>query len=137
MIVADTNLIIPLLIEHAQREKALQLFQTDADWHLPDWWQIELTNVLRNYHRAKLFTLEELTKIQRRASQLLPPANTHLVDLNTTLRIACEQNITAYDARFIALARNFSQKLITEDTRLRKACPDDTLSLTEALALFP
>jgi predicted nucleic acid-binding protein len=137
MILADTNLIIPLLIEHEHREKALRLFQADTDWHLPDWWQIELTNVLRNYHRAGLFTLDELTAIQRRAAQLLPVANTHPVDLIETLRIACESNISAYDARFIALARSFGEKLVTEDGRLRKACPDDTLSLDEALAAFP
>jgi predicted nucleic acid-binding protein len=137
MIVADTNLIIPLLIEHEHREKALRLFGADADWHLPDWWQIEITNVLRTYHRAGLFTLDELTAIQLRASLLLPPANTHPVDLIDTLRIACEANISAYDARFIALARSFRLRLVTEDTRLRKACPADTLSLAEALALLP
>jgi predicted nucleic acid-binding protein len=137
MILADTNLVIPLLIEHEHRKKALRLFHGDADWHLPDWWQIELSNVLRNYHRAKLFTLEKLLEIQRRASHLLPAENTHPVDLIVTLRIACESNISAYDARFIALARSFGQKLVTEDTRLRKACPADTLSLDEALAAFP
>jgi predicted nucleic acid-binding protein len=134
MILADTNLIIPLLVEHEHRDKALRLFQADADWHLPDWWQIELTNVLRNYHRAGLFTPDELTEIQHRASRLLPVANTHPVDLLETLRIACESNISAYDARFIALARSFGQKLVTEDGRLRKACPEDTLSITETLA---
>lgn len=60
-----------------------------------------------------------------------------VVDLETSLRVACELNISAYDARFIALARSFGRKLVTEDARLRKACPDDTLSLDAALALFP
>jgi predicted nucleic acid-binding protein len=36
----------------------------------------------------------------------------------------------------MALARRFGQKLVTEDGRLRKACPHDMLSLAEALALF-
>ncbi len=137
MIFADTNVLIPLLIEHEHREKALKLFDGDADWHFPDWWQIEVSNVLRNYHRATLFSAEQLLEIQRRACLLFPPGNTHAVDLIETLRIACEMNISAYDARFIALARAYGQKLITEDTRLRKACPDDTLSLEAALALFP
>ena len=137
MILADTNLVIPLLIEHEHREKALRLFHGDSDWHLPDWWQVELSNALRNYHRAGLFTLEQLLEIQRRASHLLPPDNTHRVDLIEALRVACESNISAYDARFITLARSFGHKLVSEDTRLRKACPDDTLSLDEALALFP
>ena len=135
MILADTNLVIPLLIVHENRDLALELFARDPDWHLPDWWQIELSNVLRNYHRAKLFDLDTLLEVQRLASCLFPDENTHAVDLIDTLRIACEENISAYDARFIALARSFGKKLITEDTRLRNACPGDTLSLAEVLAL--
>jgi predicted nucleic acid-binding protein len=134
MILADTNLVIPLLIEHENRDRALELFALDPDWHLPDWWQIEFSNVLRNYHRAKLFERDVLLEIQRRASGLFPAENTHPVDCIESLRIACEENISTYDARFIALARSCGRKLVTEDGRLRAACPCDTLSLEEALS---
>ena len=136
MILADTNLVIPLLIEHELRDQALELYALDSDWHLPDWWQIELSNVLRNYHRAKFFEQDEVLEIQRRASALFPPENTHNVDLQEALRIGCGQNISAYDARFIALARIYGKKLVTEDGRLRTACPNDTFSLEEALAVM-
>ena len=135
MIVADTHLVVPLLIEHELRDRVLELYHRDANWHLPDRWQIELCNVLRNYHRAKLFERDEVLEIQRRASVLFPPVNTHGVEMEETLRIACEENISAYDARFIALARGCGEKLVTEDARLRSACPADTLSLEQALAL--
>jgi len=134
MIVVDTNLVVPLLIEHELRERAIELFQRDPDWHLPDWWQIELCNVLRNYHRAKLFKSAEVLEIQLRAGKLFPPENTHQVELVETLQIACEQSISAHDARFIALARAYGTKLVTADTRLRSVCPVDTLSLEQALA---
>lgn len=39
--------------------------------------------------------------------------------------------------RFIALARGYGQKLVTKDSRLRAACPDDTLSLDQALEHTP
>lgn len=133
MIVADTSLVIPLLIEHELRDRALELFARDPDWHLPDWWQIELSNVLRNYHRAKLFERDELLEIQRRASALFPESSTHAVDLFEALTLACEHNISTYDARFIALARAGGKKLVTEDKRLRSACPNDTLSIEQAL----
>ena len=137
MILADTNLVIPPLIEHEQGDKALRLFRRDPDWHLPDWWQIELTNVLRNYPRMELFRLDELVEIQYRATHLIPPANAHPVDLRQTLQLACQLNISAYDARFVALARALGQPLVTANARLRNACPQDTLSLDEALALLP
>lgn len=136
MIVVDTNVVVPLLIEHEMREEAVALFGYDPDWHFPDWWQIELTNVLRNYHRAKLFRVDELSEIQTRALQLWPAPNTHAIELGETLRVACESNISAYDARFIILARVFGKRLVTEDRRLRESCPDDTMGLREALELY-
>jgi predicted nucleic acid-binding protein len=137
VLVVDTNLVIALVVTHPLHENARALLLHDADWHLPDWWQVELSNALGNYHRSGQIEIAESLAAQNRAITLLPPANTHPVELDVTLRIACEQNISAYDARFIALARSFGQKLVTEDDRLRKACPDDTLSLADALALFP
>jgi predicted nucleic acid-binding protein len=137
MILVDTNIVVPLVVPTPNKEKCRALYQLDPDWHLSDWWQIEFANVLRNLHRAgQLETSEALVALDLGRS-LFPPANTRPVDPIDTLRIACESNISAYDARFIALARSFGQKLVTEDSRLRKACPADTLSLDEALALFP
>ena len=42
--------------------------------------------------------------------------------------------ISAYDARFISLARQLKLKLITEDAKLRVAVPAWTMSLDDALA---
>jgi predicted nucleic acid-binding protein len=133
MLIVDTNLVVALVIAHPLHDAAKALLTRDMDWHLPDWWQIELANALRNYHRAGLLDAHGALAAVQRANTLFPPANTHPVDLIDTLRIACEANISAYDARFIALARSFRLKLVTEDTRLRKACPADTLSLAEDL----
>ena len=134
MIVADTNVVVPLLLEHEMRPHALALYTRDADWHLPDWWQVELANVLRNYHRARAFSSEQVDLLLDRARHIFPPQNTHATDLAQALRIACNCDISAYDACFIALARGLGRRLVTEDTRLRKACPDDTISLDQALA---
>ena len=134
MIVADTNLVVPLLLEHEMRSQALALYARDSDWHLPEWWQIEFANVLRNYHRAGVFSSEQVDLLQDRAGHVFPSQNTHATDLAQTLRIACACDISAYDACFIFLARRLGRKLVTEDRRLRKACPDDTVSLVQALA---
>ena len=134
MILADSNLVIALLLDHPQREKSARLFLKDPDWHLADWWQIEVANALRNYHRVGSITLEDTLTAINQARMLFPEPNTHPVDLRETLRVACASNLSAYDARFIALARSFGHKLVTEDKRLRNACPADTLSLDAALA---
>jgi len=134
MLLVDTNLMVPLFVPSQISGKCIDLFRRDGDWHLPDWWLIEFANVMRTLHRADRIDDTEAEKALAAATRLFPPENTHPVDLVATLRLACERNISAYDARFIALARSFRLKLVTEDTRLRKACPGDTLSLDEALA---
>jgi predicted nucleic acid-binding protein len=48
--------------------------------------------------------------------------------------LALNRKISAYDARFLRVAEMLGLPLITEDIKLRKAAPDLTCSLTEALA---
>lgn len=134
VILVDTNIIVALLLGHPLNASAADVFRIDPDWHMPDWWQIEFANVLRNYHRSGQLEADDAIVVLGKSQTLFPPRNTHSVDLGNTLRIACGENITAYDARFIALARSFSMKLVSEDARLRSACPADTLSLAEALS---
>ncbi len=81
MIIADTNLIIPLLIEHEGREKALKLLQHDPDWHLPDWWQIEVANALRNYERAGLFSRSTILEIQFHTNSIFPLTPVDLISI--------------------------------------------------------
>jgi predicted nucleic acid-binding protein len=42
--------------------------------------------------------------------------------------------VSAYDARFLAVADTLGTKLVTEDAKLRAAAPDLTRSLAQALA---
>jgi predicted nucleic acid-binding protein len=50
------------------------------------------------------------------------------------LEAAIEFGISAYDARFIALAVQMKVKLVTEDVKLRTAVPAWTNSISDALA---
>ncbi len=50
------------------------------------------------------------------------------------LAIAARHRVSAYDARFLALADQLGSRLVTEDAKLRAAAPDLTQSLAEALA---
>jgi predicted nucleic acid-binding protein len=134
MIVADSNIVVPLFVQHDDSERCRELFAKDSDWHLADWWQIECSNVLRNYHRAGLLDTTQALEAMEGTLEFLPPTATHPVDVLLSLKLACDLGISAYDARFIALARHYRTKLVTEDKRLRIACPDDTRSLEQALA---
>ena len=51
----------------------------------------------------------------------------------SVLKIATRHRVSAYDARFLALAAPLGSRLITEDARLRAAAPALTQSMAEAL----
>jgi predicted nucleic acid-binding protein len=135
MIVVDSNIVVPVFVRHDESERCRALFALDPDWHLADWWQVECANVLRNYHRAGLLDATQLHAAMESTLGFLPPTATHPVDVVLSLRLACDLGISAYDARFIALARHYRTQLVTEDKRLRIACPDDTRSLEQALTV--
>ncbi len=52
----------------------------------------------------------------------------------SVLAVAARHRVSAYDARFLALADQLGSRLVTEDARLRVAAPALTQSLAEALA---
>ena len=47
--------------------------------------------------------------------------------------MAAHYRVTAYDARYLAFARDLGVPLVTEDVKLRKAAPALTCSLADAL----
>lgn len=58
----------------------------------------------------------------------------HGVSHQVALAIADEYSISAYDGCFVALAEQLDTQLITEDRRLRRAVPDRTMSVGEAVS---
>ncbi len=64
-------------------------------------------------------------------AQILVPGLTSVLPAQA-LETAMQFEISAYDARFITLARHMRLKLVTEDAKLRAAVPDWTVSLTGA-----
>ena len=53
---------------------------------------------------------------------------------DAALALATRHGVTAYDARFLALAERVGLRLVTEDSKLRAAAPALTQSLADALA---
>ena len=58
------------------------------------------------------------------------PELSHVQALHT----AASFGVSAYDARFLAAAQAAGTRLVTQDSRLRKAAPALTQSIAEALA---
>lgn len=132
MILIDTNILVYLLIEGDCTEAVQALFERDPEWRSEAFLLIEFSNVIATYVRTQSLTRGQgrdlLVEAEKRMPGLayLPHAQ--------ALDVALEFGISAYDARFVGLAKQLGVKLITEDAKLRAAVPAWTRSLSQAIA---
>ena len=129
MIVVDSNVVAYLYLPGEFTASAEKLLQREPDWAAPLLWRSELRNILALYMRQGLLTFERAFEIQREAEALLAD-NEYDVDSFDVLELARDSGCTAYDCEFVALAKRLNVKLITSDTKLRKAFPTLTAPLS-------
>jgi predicted nucleic acid-binding protein len=128
MVAVDVNVVAYLLIAGERSAAARALWAADPDWRLPSLWRCELLNILTTLGRTGRGSRDELIKTWRAAHTLLEGAD-HETDPESVLGIALEHRLSAYDAQYIAVARDLKTVLVTEDLQLRRALPNETRSL--------
>jgi predicted nucleic acid-binding protein len=132
MQIVDVNIVFPLIVRSALTSDVNELFDLDSEWITEPYALIELSNILCTYERANIVTKKEAMEAFRRAVDLLKP-NLHSIADEVALETALRHKITSYDSRYIALAEKLDVPVITEDVRLRKAVPEFTISLKDAI----
>jgi len=133
MVLVDTNIIAPLYVRSARTEAVEELVARDAVWRTEPLALSELSNVLITYERSRYITAAPARDCLNRAAAFLQP-HFFRVSHQAALEAALDYRVTAYDARFLALADQLGSRLVTEDARLRAAAPALTQSLAEVLA---
>lgn len=131
MVVIDTNILAYLMIEGDRTSAAQELHARDPDWRSESFVLVEFSNILATYVRMKAMAREVGARLLAQA-QTFVPGMTNVLHAQA-LETAVQFQISAYDARFITLARQMRLKLVTEDAKLRAAAPDWTVSLADAL----
>ncbi len=132
MQLVDTNILAYLLIAGDRTPAAQALYARDADWRSETFIMIEFSNILCSYVRIRALTAQQSADLLTEAMTLMP--SLRAVDHARALNTAAQFGLTAYDARFIALAQQMKTRLVTEDAKLRSAAPAGTLSLEAAIA---
>ena|SRR2546422_10035477 len=133
MLLVDTNVVAYLLIAGDYTAAAQELRARDPDWRSEAFLLIEFTNVLASSIARKRMTLSLAEDLLAKAVALFDGKLARIPHASV-LTIAARYRVSAYDARFLALADQLGRRLVTEDTRLRTAAPAFTQSLAEALA---
>ena len=134
MLLVDTNVVAYLLIEGDHTEAAQNLHRSDPDWRSEAFLLVEFTNVLAAYLATKRMTLPLAQEFLAKAIDLLDGKLARIPHARV-LAVSERYRVSAYDARFLALADQLGSRLVTEDAKLRAAAPALTQSLVEALAI--
>jgi predicted nucleic acid-binding protein len=130
MIVVDTNIIVYLMIEGEKTEMAQQTYRRDPNWATPSLWRHEFLNVLATLVRHGGLEIGEAIDIWQRTTRLFIPDERD-IDMPHALRLACQHNISAYDAQYVALSMELSVPYVTEDQQILKTLPEIAFSLRE------
>jgi len=133
MIVADTNIISYLFLPTEYSEKASLLYQTDPDWAAPELWRSEFRNVLALYLRQNIISLTEALALQEEAESLMGDREFTVPSI-AVMNLVASSTCSAYDCEFVALARQLSVKLFTQDKKLLREFPGTAVSLDEFLS---
>ena len=133
MQVVDTNVVVNLLMQGPFSESARALYARDQDWQSEPLLLIELTNVLATVVRRLAYTITDAAVILDHAQRLMAPGLRRVAD-DDVLKAAAHFGVTGYDARFLVVARAIGTRLVTEDAKLRRAAPELSCSLADALA---
>lgn len=132
MILIDTNVLAYLLIDGERTAMARELHRRDSDWRSEAFLLVELSNVLLRYMQVRNLRLSLALGLLADAEEVLRGKLT-TAPHEAVLEVGAKFRVTAYDARFLTVAKTTGIKLTTEDAKLRAAAPDLTQSLTEAL----
>lgn len=133
MLLVDTNVVAYLLIDGDYTVAAQELRTRDPDWRSEAFLLVEFTNVLASLIATKRMTLSLARDFIAKAAALFD-GKLGRIPHASMLAIAARYRVSAYDARFLALADQLGSRLVTEDARLLAAAPALTQSLGEALA---
>ena len=130
MIVADTNLIVYLLVDGEHTEQARRALQKDPEWSAPLLWISEVRHVLSTYLNQEIIEPETAHVMIGKAEELMA-GNEYSVPSTPVLQRAAESGCAAYDCEFVVLAERLNAPMVTADTDLVSAFPDQTIPLNE------
>ena len=117
MIVVDASAIVEVLLQTPDAPAIQQrLFAPDEQLHAPHLLDVEITQVLRRYTLAGNMTEPRGRDALRLLADM--PITRHAQTLFLSRIWDLRQNVTAYDAAYLALAEALAAPLVTRDARL-------------------
>lgn len=129
MIVVDSNVVAYCWLNGPLTAMAQQVFARDPHWHVPVLWRSEMRSILTGACRAGLLEWDQAMRVLTAAENTLERRE-HLPSSADVLRVCLASGLSAYDAEFVALARQLGALLVTEDRAILRFFPDLALTMS-------
>lgn len=124
--VVDASVGIKLFVAEPLSDEAHALFAHLADvpparFHVPDLFYVECTNILWKYVRRLGLAADDARIYVDQLGQLFLRSTPTAELIADALEIALAQDVTAYDAAYVALSQRLELPLVTADASLARA----------------
>ena len=120
MIVVDASALFEFLLQTALGRKVeARLLRDDDEWHAPHLIDIEVTQVLRRLVRAGELSADRANEAITDLADVDLHRHAHLDLLTRVWKL--RENVTPYDAVYVALAEALDASVVTCDAPLAKA----------------
>ena len=116
-IVADTNIFLAVALNEPDRDRIITL-TADASALAPEILPYEIGNALSAMVKRRQLSYSEALEAEKSVRQI--PVRLVSTDIRSSLQLALDQDIYAYDAYFLQCAQALSCPLLTLDRRMRQ-----------------
>jgi len=128
MIVVDTNVIAYMLIPNEKyNQVAISLYEKDKNWIAPSLWCYEFLSILTLYQRKEIINSDGCKLLYKKALEIVETRN--LLNINQIFHVIENCTLSAYDCNFIAVAKENSLPLITEDKKILNEFPSIAVNM--------
>jgi predicted nucleic acid-binding protein len=133
VIVVDTSILAYLFLHGQHTRQAEAARRKDGSWAAPRLWRSEFRNVLAQYLRRELITLQDAHQIIERAIRMMGGLEYEVSSLYV-LDLVSQSTCSAYNCEFVALARDLEVPLVTTDLEILSEFPHVAISLDAFLS---
>ncbi|BBE11012.1 twitching motility protein PilT [Halorhodospira halochloris] len=116
-IVADTNIFLAVALNEPDRDRIITL-TADASALAPEILPYEIGNALSAMVKRRQLSYSEALEAEKSVRRI--PVRLVSTDIRSSLQLALDQDIYAYDAYFLQCAQALSCPLLTLDRRMRQ-----------------
>ncbi len=119
--IADSNIFLAVALNEPERDRVISL-TVDASALAPEILPYEIGNALSAMVKRRQLTKSEALEAEKSIGRI--PVRLMSVDIHSSLQIALEQEIYAYDAYFLRCAQELSCPLLTLDRRMKQVATE-------------